>query len=901
MNNEWKTGKRRFLSFSFYCLLVNVLLMCFAVNAAGSIVSEIEIKGLYSIEKDELLYLLDIDRGKTINEESIQLGIKRAFLKGIFEDISIETTGEEEVKVSIRVKERNVVNKIYINGDHPFSERTIKELFPLKEDHVMICDILKKAEKELKKELSLRGFPNAHVKTESEKLKKPYRINIHLQIQSGEPAIIKKINISGTQEDIKSVMQLSEGDVYDQTILVKDLDRIKRHFKRKEYFKPIVGPYSFADEVLNIYVNPGKRLKVSTEGNYKVSSGTLMKEMPFFVFEDFSDDLVEEAVHKMLSVYHVKGYPFAQVAPIITSKNDLILLNFFIFEGPRVEIQTISFNGISLEEKRLKEIMSLKEGKAYNPNLIDVDRNTLKAFYNALGYLNADIEEFRTEYDEESRTIDILIRVNEGLRTEIENVIITGTKHISEADVRKAINIRSGDTYNEVDISDARFRVIELYNSRGFPDAKVTVMGDLHNNKASVTFQIEEGDEIHLGKTIIKGNHQTKYKVIKRELKHEECMHFNYSILMEGRRKLYRLGLFKDIDIEVLDRYDHKKDVLMKMQEGNAGAVELSFGYAEYERFRGILDVSYRNLWGMNRQVSSRFELSSLERRFILQYYEPWFLDRPVPFRAFYLNEDKKEINIDTRETRYRIKRNTATAGIEKKFTNKLKSELYYEFSVVKTFDVKPDVILTKEDTGTLIISGLRLGVIYDTRDHPFYPRKGILSGVSMKLTAPVFLSETDFLKLMFYGNTYYEITRGIVLAASIRGGVAQGFFDTRDLPIVERFFLGGRTTVRGYDQDTLGPKGSDGTPTGGNAFLMENLEIRTSLGRGIGLVAFLDGGNVWLDLKDINPADFRFTTGLGLRYNTPVGPLRIDYGHKLQREKGESRGELHFSIGHAF
>jgi outer membrane protein insertion porin family len=107
--------------------------------------------------------------------------------------------------------------------------------------------------------------------------------------------------------------------------------------------------------------------------------------------------------------------------------------------------------------------------------------------------------------------------------------------------------------------------------------------------------------------------------------------------------------------------------------------------------------------------------------------------------------------------------------------------------------------------------------------------------------------------------------------------------------------------TVRGYEQDTLGPEGSDGNPTGGNAFLMGNVEIRSSLGKGIGIAAFLDGGNVWIKAKDINPGDFKYTTGLGLRYNTPVGPIRLDYGHKLHREEGKSRGELHFSIGHTF
>jgi outer membrane protein insertion porin family len=303
----------------------------------------------------------------------------------------------------------------------------------------------------------------------------------------------------------------------------------------------------------------------------------------------------------------------------------------------------------------------------------------------------------------------------------------------------------------------------------------------------------------------------------------------------------------------------------------------------------------------MNRQSSFRFEMSSLEKRYLFQYHDPWFFDVPIPFRAILLYEDKKEINIDTKETRYRLKRYGASAGLEKKLSDSLKAELYYEVSLVKTFDVDPDVILSKEDAGTLIISGIRTGIVYDTRDNPFDPKRGILSGGSLKVTSPVFLSETNFIKLIFHLSTYQELTKGIVLALSFRGGVAQGYHDTNELPIVERFFLGGRTTVRGYEQDTLGPKGSDGTPTGGNAFLLGNVEIRSSLGKGIGIVAFLDGGNVWLKAKNMDLSNLKYTTGLGLRYNTPVGPIGIDYGHKLQREKGESRGELHFSIGQAF
>src|SRR5208283_4160514 len=147
----------------------------------------------------------------------------------------------------------------------------------------------------------------------------------------------------------------------------------------------------------------------------------------------------------------------------------------------------------------------------------------------------------------------------------------------------------------------------------------------------------------------------------------------------------------------------------------------------------------------------------------------------------------------------------------------------------------------------------------------------------------------------------YQRLSRRLVLAISLRGGAAQGYGDTSELPLVERFFLGGRTTVRGYDQDTLGPKGVNSTPLGGNAFVMGNFEFRTDVGHGFGVVNFVDTGNVWEKIQDINIAQLRFTTGLGLRYKTPVGPLSIDYGVKLSREKGESLGALHFSIGHAF
>jgi outer membrane protein insertion porin family len=893
--------KRRLRAVLCWFLFAVSFFLSSIASASGPLIGDIEIKGLHSVGEAEFLSLLDIATGEPVDAETVRAGIKRAFLKGIFEDITVEIGEGEKAKAVIRVKERDYIERIDISGDYALSGKTIKALFSLKAGQTLMCDTLAKAVEDLKPRIAVLGFPHAAVKAEIERLAEPYRIAVRLHIDTGAPDRIKKIYISGAGDEVISVMKLSEGDVYNREKMKKDIERIREYYKEKEYFKPVVGPYTFADGVLSLSVHPGKRLQISVEGNDAVSTKALLKEMPFFDAEDFSDAIVEEAVQRVLALYHTKGYPFAQIAPVMTSKDDVILLSLFIFEGRQVKIRKITFAGNTLPEAGLKEIMSLKEGKIYNPDLIDSERQTLGNFYSSLGYLSAAVGEFQTKYEEGNQAVDITVRISEGLKTSIEQVDITGANVVSEEELRKIIALKPGDAYNEIDISDARFRVIEYYSLKGFPDAIVSAKREIDGQKARITYQIQEGEIALFGKVIVTGNHQTNYTVVQRELLQQEGTPFNYSLLTKERQKLYKLGLFTDINIEKLDSDNSRKDVLIRLREGNAGAVELSVGYAEYERYRGVLDVGYRNFFGMNRQGSVRFELSSLEKRYVLQYYEPWFLGSPIAFRTYILGEDKKEINVDTRETRYRLTRNAINAGFEKKITDTIKAELYYEFSLVNTFDVQPDIVLSREDTGTLVISGLRCGVVYDTRDNPFNPSNGFLSGISIKATSPVFFSETDFVKLIFYGNVYHRIASGLVLAVSLRGGLAQGYLKTDELPIVERFFLGGRTTVRGYIQDGLGPKGKDGTPIGGNAFLMENLELRIAVTENIGLVTFLDGGNVWLKMDEMSPGDFKFTTGPGLRYNTPVGPLRVDYGYKLQREKGESAGEVHFSIGHAF
>lgn len=858
---------------------------------------KIEIQGLYSISKEELLYLLGIHAGKPLNKVEVSEGIKRAFLKGIFDDISVESLNKNDTDIRITVKEKKIISRVEIKGNEHFSDRFIKKHLGINKGERLSILKIRSGIKDLKSDLGMRGFVNANVAytiTPEEK----NRAGIVVEVHEGKPEIIKDIVISGPDDIVKSDLKLSRNDIFDRTKMEALTKRVTQHYKKEGYVGTTLS-YSYRDGALEIKMDPGKKLDITFKGNTALTTKALMKEAPFFEVNEFSEDLLEETTARIVSLYHKNGYPFAQVAPIKSSADRNVHIEFFIFEGERYSVDSIRFEGTTIPQEKLRNILAMRAGDYYNPDLLETDMDNIAEFYHALGYLYMRIQE--PEIKMPDKKVDLTFIIDEGPQVNLSSISVKGNTYFPENEIMKHIPLKPGQPYNEVDVSEARRKILEFYNNNGFLDAGINVEREISGTSASIVFVVQEGDITLFGKSIIIGNEHTKQEIIKREFVHKQDNPFDYSMLLKERQRLYRSGLFADIEVSPLEKEDHKKDILYRFKEAKAGAVEFGLGYGEYEQYRGFADISYRNLFGMNKQASFRTELSSLERRFILSYHEPQFLGRDLIFRTLLLHENRKEVNIDTRGIRYRLIRNTVTSGFEKRLSDTLKSEIYYDFSVVKTSDVKPDVVLSREDVGTLIISSIRPGLIYDTRDNPFEPRKGMLAGLSFKLASSILFSETDFLKAVFYVNKYQALSKRLVLAVSLRGGAANGFGSTRELPLVERFFLGGRTTVRGYAQDTLGPKGADGTPLGGNAFAMGNLELRTDIGKGIGIVTFLDGGNVWRKSAQVDIAAIKYAAGLGLRYNTPVGPFRVDYGYKLNRERGESSGEIHFSLGHAF
>ncbi len=899
--------KKIILIFSVFFLLFasRFLIPAFTYAAESKeVIRALEVEGLIRISEKELISLICFKTGQVLDREALRDGIRRAFTKGIFQDIQVVSAPYEDgIKLKYIVREIPLIKKITVEGPKNISGKNIRQVFLYKEGEDFKEEYLDQAKTELVNFYKRKGFPEAAVSITVESVKKNSAVDLNVNISEGLPLIIKKISLP---DDMRDIFRIREGEIFDRDVVDQALRKLEAYLKKQNHIHPVIGPYKFIDGNLMFPVNKGPVLEMIFEGNLAVSSKRLRDEVPFFEDQEVTDEAIQEAIDRIRDVYLSEGYYHARIAAGLTSEESIFKIKFIIFEGEKVFLKKINIQGISIAPDVIKKIIPLEEEKPYNENNLEASRETILRFYNALGYLQADITGVEKRFQEDGAKLELMFKINEGPQTKIKKIEISGNKNISTPEIIKALRLEEEIPYNVIDIGDARYRLLSLYNRHGYIDARIEVESAFDNNKAFITFRITENRPSFIGKIIYRGNQKTKPKIIEREFSLEDGDLFNYEELLKMKQRLYKLGIFSEVSIDTLEPESASenhvtRDVLISLKEGNAGSVEISLGYGDYERFRGALDINYRNLGGYNRQAGFRAETSSVEQRYVFSFKEPRLFNKPdLPFNVLLMKEDVRSVNPDTNEVRYKIDRMSLLLGVERQIKKNWKAHLNYEYSLVDTKDVQPGVVLSKEDTGTLAIGNVSASLFYDNRNDPFDPSSGSLQGIVLKIASRALLSESEFIKGTLQSSWFFPLAKKVVFAFSLRGGAAYSYDHIKELPLVERFFLGGRSTVRGYSNDTLGPKGENDSPTGGNIFALANTEFRFSLGKGFGLVTFLDAGNVWKLAEDLK-AELKYTAGAGLRYGTPVGPLRIDYGQKINKEDDESSGELHFTFGHAF
>lgn len=581
-------------------------------------------------------------------------------------------------------------------------------------------------------------------------------------------------------------------------------------------------------------------------------------------------------------------------------------LEFDIDEGEKVLIKSITFEGNNAyTDKVLKKLMKTSEKGFFSlvtssgdlkMEDIDQDITKLTGFYYNSGYIQARIGEPKIEY--KGNWIDITIKIDEGPQFKVGNVDITGDLVLPKDELKKRLKITKETFYNREVVRNDVLALTDLYSDEGFAHADISprIDKEVDNLKVNITYIVQKGKQVFFEYIIIGGNSKTRDKVIRRELSVYERELYSGRKLKLSVRNLYRLDFFEDIKVNtVKGSADDKMILKIDVTEKPTGTMSFGAGYSSQESVFGSVNVSQRNFLGRGQILNAEGQIGARTNLFKLGFTEPWLFDIPLSmgvdlynWKTDYDTYDRKSVGGGIRFsypvyafTRANIRYNYDDADI----TN------ISEFAAQSIKDLE----------GTNITSSITTGIIYDSRNRRFNPSKGSKHNATLKYAGlggnvafSKIVAETGwYMPLIMDTIGFLHGKAGYVTENS--GGV---------LPDYERFYLGGINSVRGYEWREIHVLDEDGNEIGGDKFVQFNAECIIPLLKKQGLVGviFYDAGNVFNDDESVDLSTLRNSTGFGFRWFSPMGPIRIEYGYKLNVKEGEEGGgRWEFSMGSVF
>jgi outer membrane protein insertion porin family len=397
----------------------------------------------------------------------------------------------------------------------------------------------------------------------------------------------------------------------------------------------------------------------------------------------------------------------------------------------------------------------------------------------------------------------------------------------------------------------------------------------------------------------VSGLKRTREEVVRRELGFAPGDAFAPTKVLEAQRRLQGLGIFERVSVrEILMGAGDTLPVVVTVEEAPRTAVAYGLGYAERDLLRGNVEVTQRNLLGMDRSLSSFARVSFRGSRLVATYREPRLLSRRQELFVTGFREEQDRDAFDFVRAGGQLQ---AARTLSRRLT--LIARLTYQHTDVFNISVPLDEIDRQFRSSTF--AGPSSSLVYDSRDDPLDPRHGRFVSADLGVSHGV-LGGDSFVKSFVQTASFSALTPRLVLAVQARLGLARTFRGAPPrLPLPDRFFAGGDYSLRGFKIDFAGPleRGSNGAlqPTGGNGLLLGSVELRLAAARRIEVAAFSDVGNVYPLASEITLRDLRYSAGLGLRYKSSIGPIRVDWGYKLNRRADEQAYQFHVTVGHAF
>jgi outer membrane protein insertion porin family len=465
------------------------------------------------------------------------------------------------------------------------------------------------------------------------------------------------------------------------------------------------------------------------------------------------------------------------------------------------------------------------------------------------------------------------------------------------------MRLAPGKPYSPSLVEQDRLAILAAYNDQGFLQTQVSVRTGAPDKENSypIEFQIQEGTQSFVDRIIVLGNEHTRRSVVQKKIKLKEDEPLSLSKLLQTQQGLYGLGVFDQVRVapQNADSSAPYQDVVVRLQESKRFTVRYGFGYQEREKLRGTLEFSDLNIFGSARRADIRLRGSSIEQQALFNLQQPHFRALPVESYFTFSALQRKDISFDSR-------RFNASYQYSHPYSDHAWAMFRYNFKNVRVFNAQVPISELGRENEPVNLSTFSAAFITDTRDDYLDPSKGFFSSTNLGVTTKL-LGDNDYISFFSQNSYFRKLPESLLLAASVRLGLAHPYGGDPDLPISERFFAGGGSSLRGFDTDYAGPLDPQANkPVGGNALVVGSIEMRVPIISFIRLAEFYDTGNVFREIGDVRFSGFSHTLGVGLRIKTPFGPLRADYGYNLNlssdlRLRGLTRGRLFITVGPPF
>ena len=692
---------------------------------------------------------------------------------------------------------------------------------------------------------------------------------------------------------------------------------------------------------IRLPVTSGPIFAVRLEG-YEIKDKKLREIMPFLREGGVDETSLADAARRLRSFLQEEGFFFAEVAAVSAPDPgaERAEIVFKVDSKQRYRItqiriegtQNLTYEDVSSELRSKTEtffpipIFSRYTRGITSEQSLRRDADLIVSRLRDLGFRRARMASINRAVNPDNDRLAIIFNVEEGPRSHISEITFSGNALTTVEELRGMVKLNPGVPASLTQMKIAGARILQHYFDRGYALSSIsTRLIDLGGERVRVVYEIREGPIVFINWVRINeiGSRQRTHSG-----RVEKFLHFKAGDLLKNddltrtEQDLYAIGAFRRILVrsEPLGAEKEtgiiKRDVYVDLDEGKSRNITYGGGFQSDEGVRGIFEISDPNIFGRLTTASLRLRASQRDLLGQLSYSDP----RPFGFKtpALFAVLLRRE-----RRPAFNSRRATALFQLERRITDRSIMLLRYSYEDVRV--TNPEEVTDRRD------APIRLGRIatsyaFDGRDNPFDATAGRYHSVDVSVALTALGGNEQFVRL-FTENQFYRrlpYAKGTVFAGNLRLGVARSFTNRPDLslsdvdrallPITERFFSGGSTTLRGYDFEQAGPRDANNRPRGGNALVIVNAELRRSVYRALAMVGFYDGGNVFLTASQIKFRDITHTVGVGLRLKTPLGPFRVDFGYLVKDPLTGAalppdalaglrlpRRQVHFSFGQAF